>query len=198
MKKISLFVLTVTLLALTTLSVNAKMVGFGISAGSSHANYSIKGYDGVINNNSGFQAGASVSVHLPIVSVTPEVWYSQNNFEVNDASIMGGYGKVTSRAVDMPIVVGLSLFGPLQIELGPSFSLYDNAKADFLIGDSADLGHVRSAVGYVAGAKLTIAKKFIIGARFNGQFGGRENDFGRGTTYDVRNYSYSFSLGFNL
>ncbi len=198
MKKVSKFLVVAALLLLTTIPASAEMVSFGLSAGTSTTNFSIKGYDNAISNSTGFQAGASLTFQLPVISITPEAWYSQSKFTVLDPSIMGGYGKVTSRAVDMPIVAGLSLLKIITIELGPSFSLYDKAKAEFLTGDDADLGHVRSAVGYVAGLKVILAKKIILGARFNGQFGGRENDFGGYSTYKVHNYSYAFSLGFKL
>ncbi len=194
--------LVATVLLLSAMSAEAKILSFGVSAGTSNANYSIKGYSGAIENKMGFQAGVSCAVSVPFLSVTPEVWYSYNKFNVVDSSIFDGRTcSVKAQYIDMPILVGYSILGPLKLELGPRFSLYDSAKAKFYSGDpeKMDLGGLNSKVGYTAGLKLTVLGKLVVSARYNGQFGGRDTDLGiTGSSFDVRKNSYTISIGCRL
>ncbi len=179
--------------------VNAQSIGVAISAGSYTSNFRIKGNSSAIENQTGYQTGLSVAIKAPFLSVTPEVWYSHSSFKLNDASILGAKAKVKTNTVQMPVLVGYSLLGPLKLEVGPRFTLVDKAYAKFYSGDKSrqEIGSVMSKVGYTAGAKLTVMRKIILSARYNGQFGGRDNEIGD-EVYDIRNSSYSFSVGFKL
>lgn len=192
MKRLYTLLTIVTFVVLSTSSVSAKIFSIGISAGSYHPDFTVEGYDGSVSSDIGFQAGTSVSIKLPFLEVTPELWYKQSNTTLTAAADSGLLdGKVKSKAVVLPVVVGFSILGPLAIEAGPSFMLYDKAKLG-----STDLGKVYSETGYVAGLKLTLSK-ITLGARFNGQFSSRENSY-NDTNYNIKNYSYSFSIGYKL
>ncbi len=186
-------------LLLTSFTAEAKLVGLGLSAGSHNSNYKIKGYD-AIENGSGFQVGASATIKMPILfSVTPELIYYNDSFKITNSSILGGKCKVRNKTIDMPIVFGMSLFGPLRLEAGPTFTLYNNAKGDFY-GDksgSIDLGSIESNTGYVAGLKLTL-RKIVIGARYYGQFEAHKSSLGTSDIYKVKSNSYSLTFGFLL
>ncbi len=196
--KLSLVALCATFITFTA---NAEIIGVSLSAGGINSHYSIKGNDSAITNNSGYQVGVAVPISLTFLSITPEVRYSQSKFQITDASILGRPCDVKSKSVDMPIIAGFSILGPLKVELGPSFSLYDSAKAQFYTNNpysEQDLGKIHTSVGFVAGAKLTVVKKIILSVRYNGQFGGRNNSFNQDESYKVKNYSLSFGVGFKI
>lgn len=197
MKRVFRVCVVALLATLSCYTANAEIIGLGISGGVNNANYSIKGYNGAISNDGGFQVGASATISIPIVSVTPEIWYTQNKFSITNSSILGTTCDVTSKSFDLPVVVGLNV-GPLTLEAGPSFSLSSKAKAEFN-GVDYDLGRINTTTGYVVGAKLTLFG-IMVGARFNGQFGGYDTDFdlNKAVEYKVRKHSYSVSLGYKF
>lgn len=180
-------VLLMAVITLCAVSAEAKIISIGATAAMVGSSYSIEGVDNDdINNNTGWQAGVQAAVTLPFLSVTPELLYTSTSFEMGDS-------KVKVQSLDLPIVAGLTIVGPLKIEAGPQFSLYDKAKT----GD-VDYGRMRSEVGYVAGLKLTLLQKLIISARYNGQFGKHSNSFNSSNSYEVGYNAYTISVGFRL
>ncbi len=136
-------------------------------------------------------------MNVPMFTITPEVWYSRSKFDVLDSAVLGERTEVVNKAVDMPILLGFKVLPMLRFDVGPSFSLYDYTEMDNSDGKRG-IGRINSAIGYVAAVNLTIMKKIILSARFNGQFGTRDNDFDGAGDYSVRNYSYSFGVGFKI
>ncbi|MFI3269014.1 MAG: outer membrane beta-barrel protein [Rikenellaceae bacterium] len=181
---------------IATFSAQAEVVNLGLSGGVNYAHYSIKGLDGAISNDSGFNVGVSAGMKILFLSVTPELIYSQSNFELTHKAIMGQSASVKSKSLDLPVMFGYNLIKPIRLEAGPSFSLYSNAKAT-VGSNSVNIGRVDSTIGYVAGVSVRIFK-FSVGARFNGQFGGKDNDFDSSHDYNVRKYSYSLRFGYRF
>ncbi len=179
----------------TTYSASAQAVGFSLSGGSSTAHYSIDRYD--INNRTGYHIGAGITFNVPLLTISPEVIYYNNQFDIDSPQILGRSCEVRDQRVDIPVVVGLNFLGPFTLEAGPVFSVYNEADARYYNGSPSreELGRIHPEVGYVAGVKLTLFDKVVLGARFNGQFG--DYKFGY-TEYDVRSYTYSFTVGYIL
>lgn len=160
MKKIYTKLLLIAALSFSVFAAEAKIINLGVAAGTTISNYSLEGLKDAVNNNAGFQVGVMAEFALPIMSITPEVWYVQNSFSVADSE------NVKVKSIELPVVAGITLLKFLTLEAGPRFVLYDDAK-----GGGYDFDSITSSVGYVAGAKLTLFKKVIIGARYNGEFG---------------------------
>ncbi len=198
MKKLLRVAVLAVIASLSTVTANAEVLGFGLMGGWNNAKYSIKDDKGAISNDSGFQVGASVSASVLFLSITPELIYSQNNFTVSDMSILNQPFDVKSKSLDVPVIVGLTLLGPIRVEAGPSFSVMSKATAT-AGGDSTEIGRVNSKTGYVLGVSVKIFK-FTVGARFNGQFGGTNNTFSsqKGDSYDIRKFSYSARIGYKF
>ncbi len=188
-------------LVLAAASAEAKTLSIGVSGGVNNTNFSIKGAKSAITNNMGFQTSAVLDIQIPMLSISPELRFVSNSFELHDASITGSDDlslKIRSTAIDVTVVLGWTIVGPLKLEVGPRFTLMDKAKVKSG-GEKYDVGEIRSNTGYILGLKLTLAGKIVVGARFNGQFANPETDFNLGgAEYKLRNHSYSISVGFKL
>lgn len=182
----------------STMNLHAEGFSFGITAGSSHSDYKLRGEHGAISNHTGFHVGAGATFKVPILSISPEVIYTNNRFEVKDSYILGDRCDVRDQRVDIPIVVGINFLGPLQLEAGPVFTVYSEADAAYARDSYRtwnSLGCINSNMGYVVGLKLSIMDKVMLGTRFYGQ--GDYSDFAN-SGYQIKSYSYAFSIGFML
>lgn len=185
----------VAILLVSTLSARAEIVSFGLLAGSSNAQYKIQGYS-AISNRAGYQIGADITFQTPLISISPEVLYTNNKFKLQNSDILGAKCEVRDQSIDIPIVLGISFLGPFILEAGPVFSVYSDAHATFY-GDYSmmNLGRIRPSMGYLAGVKLKLFNKIILGARYHGH---RDyHSFGN-NGYNIRSHSYSVSVGYIL
>jgi len=123
MRKI-LFILLVTL----SVSVNAQKSEFGIQAG---INYNFSGNlteiseigeaaDDLIHgaeSKTGFHAGVYYKLNYSDLFLKGELLYTQfeNSFDMTPVYTM------TTKKIDVPIVVGMKVFGPVYIFAGPDF-----------------------------------------------------------------------------
>ncbi len=180
-------------LALSVAGLEAKTLSLGVSGGVNSTRFSIKGDNAAITNNMGYQLAVALDIAVPMLSISPELRYSSCSFDLYDSVT------IRSSAIDVPVILGWTIVGPLKLEVGPRFTIYDKAKAKSG-GEKYDVGGVRSNTGYVMGFKLILANKFVVGARFNGQFANPLTDFNvdGGAEYKLRNYSYSLSVGFKM
>ncbi len=180
----------------STLSAHAELISFGVLGGSSNSHYSINGNDDAISNTVGYQVGLGATIKIPILSISPEVIYTNNKFEVTDRTILGGTCEVRDQKVDIPVVAGLSLLSILTLEAGPVFSIYNNADATYHLDSSnEDLGRINPGTGYLLGVKVTLFEKIVLGARYNGHFS--SHSFGE-SGHNIRSHSYTFRVGFIL
>lgn len=185
--------LLVAAITLGAVNAEAKIINFGVLAGSTSTFYDAKNYDSdAIENTTGFHLGASAAITLPFLSVTPEFIYTNSRFNIVDREILNTTSDITVNAIDIPVVVGLSLFGPIKVEFGPNFSVYNKAKGTFYsdLYDDYDFGRTQAKVGYIVGLKGTFLKKFSVGVRFNGQFDRHT------ATPDIHGTPYEFDLDY--
>ncbi len=185
MKRIRLIIVAIMLFAQS--ATYAIGLDTGVEFAISQANLKLKDSGVDLKNELGYGIGISAKIDLPIVDVGPELWFYRNT-----ATIDGG-GEIKSNSLDVPVVVSLSILGPIAIEAGPSFSLISSAKYDD--GSSTvDLGRIRPEMGYVIGARINLLKILTVSGRFNGCYSRKSVDF-NGGTFDMRYNAWSVAVG---
>lgn len=180
--------LLIAAFSLIALGAEAKVLQFEVMGGYNNANYSIDGVDS--SNGSGWQVGVGLTSSLMLVNAAAEINYISNKFDMETTS-------VKTQTVEVPVLVGISIFGPLKVEVGPRFSLYNSADATTEMGEKIDLGALNTSTGYCAGLKLSIGK-IVAKARYNGNFGKKAASITGVETSSVKYNSYSLSLGIRL
>ncbi len=186
MKKIFKSLLILAALLVSVTGAEAKLIGLGVSGGTNVSKYSFADESVSVENKAGYQFGIHAKIAVPILSVTPELLYIQNKFNI---TALNQTTEVKVQSIDAPIVAGISLLPMITLEAGPRFSLYNDAKA----GD-VSFGRIKPSVGYVIGAKFTLLGKVSVGARYNGEFG----DYNTELLGDISSHSYSISVGYNF
>ncbi len=195
MKRIYMRLLLVVAFAFSAAAAEAKIINLGVAAGATVSNYSIPGLDDYVDNEGGFQVGIQATVNVPVISVTPELWYIQSKFAFNDPTSSGSeLASYKVKSVELPIVAGLTLLKVLTLEAGPRFILSNNASVK-VAGESYDIDNFNSAMGYLLGAKVTLFDKVFVGARYNGEFGTNSVDMG---DYSIKSETVSFIVGYKF
>ncbi|MEZ4840801.1 MAG: outer membrane beta-barrel protein [Flavobacteriaceae bacterium] len=167
MKKLVLTVLTLTLT--TTISF-AQMIDFGAKAG---LNYNFGGdlsevfqetgdsFENVItgaDNKAGFHVGLWTKIHVLGFYIRPEVVYTELNNSYNDP-----YNDIPeefidtdlkTKKVDIPILIGAKVAGPLHIFGGPSFQYI--SKTNF---NQAEFENIKTK-DFTAGLQLGAGLEF--------------------------------------
>lgn len=174
----------------------AKVLSFDLSAGSVNSQYRIDGYNATTYRY-GYHVGAGLTFKIPILSISPEIRYSNSSFDVETSQLFGDRCEVRDQRIDVPVVVGLNLLGPIRLEAGPVFSIYNKAEASYYggVNDTESFGRIHPELGYMLGVNMTIARTVVVGARFNGQFEAQRMNY---YNYKVRCNSYYLTLGFRL
>lgn len=155
-------------------------------------------------SNTGFNAGLSAKVDLPVTSifVMPEIYYTsiKNTIEVTDANSKVEL-EAKSNRVDVPVLIGVDFLGnTLSTFIGPVFSYNlskDNTFKDFKENATKDF-----TVGYQLGANATISK-FVVNARYEAAFSKDQRKFvnavsGSEIRYDNRPSYFILGLGYNF
>lgn len=147
----------IAVLLVTTLSATAQEVDFGIKGG---FNYGSTGdlerktatnelgeiIDG--KEKSGYHLGFFSRMEILGVFIQPELMYTRLNTEYKDFDY-----KIDK--LDLPVLVGVNVFGPLNVKAGPSFQYIlsnELEKTDLKIGDVED----DITVGYQLGVGVTL------------------------------------------
>ena len=168
-KKIVLF----SALFLTTLFFATAQSGYGIKAGLSYnSNGELKELPSEVTNaykdsgkgKSGFNIGLYGKLDLGPVYLRPELVYTKttSKYVLNEGSSSEDY-KISK--LDMPILVGFNLLGPIDIFVGPAFQYYlkndlkgveisdveNNFTMGINIGASIELGRIGFDVRYERG-----------------------------------------------
>ncbi len=217
MKKIS-FVLAALLGAGLATSAHAQSIRFGLKAGANLSNLS----GDLVNqdkykNKFGFEGGALLNVGIVegLLSIQPEVLFSQKGFKYADASysVLGNTyhytGKRTYNYIDVPVLLKVKAAG-LFFEAGPQYSYLLNVRDNTTttsngstVGNSSgtqNLDHVhRNEIGYAAGLGFESATGVFLDLRYNGSF----TDFAKDGYQDsdlknARNSVFQASVGFLL
>ena len=202
MKKLFLSAGVALLAAAAAPTAHAQGIRFGVKAGANLSNLA----GDLVNqdqykNRFGFQGGVMVNFGLSdIVSIQPEVLYSQKGFKYADqqftllGSTYRNTGNVRYDYLDVPILVRVRAAG-VFFELGPQYSYLMNVSANRtqtvngnVIGNAgtgtANLDNVRrNELGYVGGLGYQASNGVMLGVRYSGAFtdfakdGYSNNDF---------------------
>ena len=164
MKKL---MITAVFMAFTTLGFSQGYSGVGIKAG---VNYSQNGdlkseVDGAINDilsganqKTGYHIGIYKKFDLPLVYLRPELIYTQTLSEYEVEGLLGNFERAK---LDLPILVGYKLLGPLHVFAGPSFQYVikdtfndgfedfnlENVQKDITIGMQLGVGFNLNKIG---------------------------------------------------
>jgi len=216
MKKLLLSAAAALLVAAAAPAAHAQGVRFGVKAGANLSNLS----GDLVNqdqykNRFGFQGGVMVNFGLgDIVSIQPEVLYSQKGFRYADQEIrfLGNTyrntGNVRYDYLDVPVLVRVRAAG-LFFEVGPQYSYLMNVSSDRtqtlngnVVGNAgtgtANLDNVRrNELGYVGGLGFQASNGVMVGVRYTGAF----TDFARNNNYsndefrNARNSTFQAYVG---
>lgn len=139
-------VITAILMAFTAVGFSQGYSGVGINVG---VNYSQNGdlksdvngaVDDILSGASqktGYHVGLYKKIDLPMVYLRPEIIYTQTTSEYNVDSTIGLFER---SKIDLPIMVGYKLIGPLHVFAGPSFQYvlkdsFNDGLKDFELND---------------------------------------------------------------
>jgi len=167
----------ILILLVSSVSVFGQKAQFGIKGGLNYGstggletitdfadNISIDGDDRV-----GFHAGLYSQFKFLGIFVQPELVYTQLNTEYSQDGTSADYN---FSKIDIPLLVGLDVVGPLNIKAGPSFQLVLNNDIDGL-GIAIEEPENSFTIGYQLGAGLQLGR-LGIDLRYEGAF--QDND----------------------
>lgn len=201
MKKLLLSAAAGLLVAAAAPAAHAQGVRFGVKAGANLSNLS----GDLVNqdqykNRFGFQGGVMVNFGLgDIISIQPEVLYSQKGFKYADEQfgLVRNTGNVRYDYLDVPVLVRVRAAG-IFFEVGPQYSYLMNVSTDrtqtlngAVVGNvgsgTTNLDNVqRNELGYVGGLGFQASNGVMLGVRYTGAF----TDFAKNNNYsndDFRN-----------
>ncbi|NAW52208.1 outer membrane beta-barrel protein [Elizabethkingia argentiflava] len=157
-------------------------------------------------DNAGFNVGLSAKIKLPVISLflMPEVYYT--NFKSKSTYVEANGNQVElaakSNRLDIPVLVGYDLIGPLSAFIGPVFST--NLSNNETFKNFKEEGSKNFSVGYQFGANLKISK-LIINARYEGALSKDQRKFVNNVAgnnskinYDNRPSFFILGLGYDF
>lgn len=121
-------------------------------------------------NRAGYHAGIFYKINLGGLFIQPELLYTELNTEFTGTTTSAGTNVLNYEfsKIDVPILVGLDILGPLNIQAGPSFQyILDSGFEDINI-DFEDPQN-SFTVGYQLGAGITLGQ-LALGVRYEGAF----------------------------
>jgi hypothetical protein len=216
MKKLLLSAAAAFLVVAAAPAAHAQGVRFGVKAGANLSNLS----GDLVNqdqykNRFGFQGGVMVNFGLgDIISIQPEVLYSQKGFKYADQQFMllgntvRNTGNVRYDYLDVPILVRVRAAG-IFFEVGPQYSYLMNVSTDrtrtyngTVVSNAgsgtSDLSNVqRNELGYVGGLGYQASNGVMLGVRYSGGL----TDFAKNSSYsndefrNARNSTFQAYVG---
>lgn len=216
MKKLFLPAAVALLAAAAAPAAHAQGIRFGVKAGANLSNLA----GDVVNqdqfkNRFGFHGGVMVNFGLgDIVSIQPEVLYSQKGFKFGDQqfTLLGNTvrntGNVRYDYIDVPVLVRVRAAG-LFFEVGPQYSYLMNVSTDRtqtlngnIVGNAgsgtSNLDNVqRNELGYVGGLGYQASNGVMIGLRYTGAFTdfAKNNNYSNGDFRNARNSAFQAYVG---
>ena len=194
MQRISYLIAFFILIA--TFTVSAQSLTGGITAGVSTGSVKITdipdGFINVIkgNNITGFNAGVFAKLSISPFYIKPQLLlnYRHGSLDVykSDASI--GSNDFSMEKLEIPLIFGFKILGPLNLEAGPLYNYILNSTNDF---NGTDVQLSKSGLGYRAGASLDFGKLNLYV-----HYQGITNNSGSST--DVSTYQSPYELIFGL
>jgi hypothetical protein len=216
MKKLLLPAVVALLATAAAPAAHAQGLRFGVKAGANLSNLAgdLVSQD-QYKNRFGFQGGVMLNFGLgDILSIQPEVLYSQKGFKYADQQItspLGTFrntGNVRYDYLDVPILVRVRAAG-VFFEVGPQYSYLMNVSTDrtqtfngSTVGNAgsgtSDLSNVhRNELGYVGGLGYQASNGLMLGVRYSGAF----TDFAKNSSYsndefrNARNSTFQAYVG---
>jgi len=160
--------LVLTILALTLINVSfAQKIDFGAKAG---LNYNFGGdlselvegtadnFENVItgaDNKAGFHIGLWAKARLLGFYIRPEIIYTELNNSYN-SGVTNLNSDFKTKKIDIPILIGTKVIGPLHVFAGPSFQYITNS--DFNQDEIQNLNTNDFSVGLQIGTGLELGK----------------------------------------
>ena len=205
-------------------SAQAQDIRFGLRAGANYANLSgnIKNED-TYNNKVGFLGGVMLNVPLladGLLSVQPEVLYSQKGFEnkpTEFTSVLGKQkreGNVNYNYIDVPLLLKFKALG-FVAEAGPQYSYLLSSNNETkttttptigspTVSETKDKNDVsglnRNELGYVAGVGYEATNGLSLSLRYTGAFSdfvkSDNNTYFDGDLKNARHSAFQLSLGY--
>lgn len=120
-----------------------------------------------------------------------ELAYVYNEME---ASLGQFSADVKSNIMEIPLLFSYRGLGPVRLNCGPVLSIGGTARYDVGV-EKVEFGRMRSTVGYVVGAGVSLTPHLLLDARFVGNFAKPSNYF-EGVEFSTPNYWGVLSLGY--
>ena len=223
MKKTA-FLATALLATAAISSAQAQNIRFGLRAGANYSNLSgnIKNED-TYNNKVGFLGGVMLNVPLladDLLSIQPEILYSQKGFEnkpTEFSSVLGKQkreGNVNYNYIDVPLLLKFKALG-FVAEAGPQYSylLSSNnetkttttpAVGSPTVSETKDKHDVsglnRNELGYLAGVGYEATNGLSLNLRYTGAFSdlvkSDNSAYFNGDLKNARHSAFQLSLGY--
>ena len=223
MKKTA-FLATALLATAAISSAQAQDIRFGLRAGANYSNLSgnIKNED-TYNNKVGFLGGVMLNVPLlaeDLLSIQPEILYSQKGFEnkpTEFSSVLGKQkreGNVNYNYIDVPLLLKFKALG-FVAEAGPQYSYLLSSNNETkttttptvgspTVSETKDKNDVsglnRNELGYLAGVGYEATNGLSLNLRYTGAFSdfvkSDNNAYFNGDLKNARHSAFQLSLGY--
>lgn len=144
-----------------------KKIDYGITAGYNFNSFddlkttaTLGGVTEKINSKekSGYHAGVYLRINLPKIYIRPEIIYTALKSEFNSATY-------DQSQIDVPVMVGYNLVGPLSVFAGPSFQYYLENKFENFDPNEIDI-EKDLAVNFQFGLAVQIGSQIRLDARY--------------------------------
>ena len=223
MKKTA-FLATALLATAAISSAQAQDIRFGLRAGANYSNLSgnIKNED-TYNNKVGFLGGVMLNVPLlaeGLLSIQPEILYSQKGFEnkpTEFSSVLGKQkreGNVNYNYIDVPLLLKFKALG-FVAEAGPQYSYLLSSNNETkttttptvgspTVSETKDKNDVsglnRNELGYLAGVGYEATNGLSLNLRYTGAFSdfvkSDNSAYFNGDLKNARHSAFQISLGY--
>ena len=223
MKKTA-FLATALLATAAISSAQAQDIRFGLRAGANYSNLSgnIKNED-TYNNKVGFLGGVMLNVPLLaeyLLSIQPEILYSQKGFEnkpTEFSSVLGKQkreGNVNYNYIDVPLLLKFKALG-FVAEAGPQYSYLLSSNNETkttttptvgspTVSETKDKNDVsglnRNELGYLAGVGYEATNGLSLNLRYTGAFSdlvkSDNSSYFNGDLKNARHSAFQLSLGY--
>jgi len=151
------------------------------------------------DNRVGYHAGVYAQFKFAGIFVQPELVYTRLNteFQENDVSANYNFSKL-----DIPILLGFKIIGPLNVKVGPAFQIVLSNELDGLDNINVQDPENTFTVGFQAGVGVQLGR-LGVDARYEGSF--QDNDAlsediqdGLGFVVDSRPSQVILSVSYSL
>lgn len=159
----------VALCSVSTASAQLIDLKWGVLGGLNVPDYSFKGDEVDMKNKVGWQLGMTASLKVAFLTIDPQLLYVHQQVEL--AVPQFDAGDIKCQSIDLPVMVGWTVFGPLRLFAGPVFTLMNKCDSDLPFADRRDFDvtNLRSTISYAVGVEARV-KKIRLDLRYNGQF----------------------------